>query len=73
MKNPFDPFEILNKLPESYDPKNTLGDDEFAIQFIKIFIGIIGLLSVCTILWHINSGIDRLNVQNGQIIELLKK
>lgn len=49
-----------------------MAEDEFAIQMLKIFIGIILGLFVVIILWHINHNLTTIIVQNVEIINKIK-
>lgn len=62
--------ETIINTPES---KNTMGDDEFAVQWIKILIGIFVGMIVMAILYQINHNLTILIKQNGEIINLLKR
>lgn len=49
--------------------ENEISDTEFAIQMIKIFIGIVAFVVVAFILWKINSNLTTIIKQNGQLYE----
>lgn len=56
----------MNNLLPNYDPKSTMGDDEFAIQLIKIFLAFVFGITICIILMHINHNLTTIIVQNGE-------